>query len=99
MLDLQKKQAFREKYGITDEMVMPYQPVPIIDVPGLGNLSAVFAYDKFKIQSQNDRDKLLEAKELVYLKGFYDGVLLIGEFKGKKVQVRKNEILINLIKN
>ena len=43
-------------------------------------------YDKLKIQSQNDRVKLLEAKELCYLKGFYEGVLLVGPHKGKQVQ-------------
>lgn len=53
---------------------MPFEPVPIIDVPEFGNLSAVTAYEKLNIQSQNDKDKLLEAKEMVYLKGFYDGV-------------------------
>lgn len=76
LVDLQKKVAFREKYGIKDEMVLPFEPVPIIEVPTLGNLSAVTLYKQFKIQSQNDRDKLLAAKELVYLKGFYDGILL-----------------------
>ena len=60
---------YREKYGIKDEMVLPFEAVPIVDVPELGNLSAVAACDMFKIQSQNDRDKLQEAKELVYLKG------------------------------
>ena len=60
---------YREKYGIKDEMVLPFEPVPIVEVPELGNLSAVYACDRFKIQSQNDRDKLQEAKELVYLKG------------------------------
>lgn len=55
---------------------MPFEPLPIIEVPELGNLSAVFLYDKFKIQSQNDKEKLMEAKEIVYLKGFYDGVKL-----------------------
>lgn len=92
LTDLQKKQPMREKYGVTDEMVLPFKPIPIIDVPGLGNLSAVTVCEQLKIVSQNDRDKLAEAKELVYLKGFYDGVLLVGEFAGKKVQVVKTDL-------
>ena len=43
---------------------------PIIEVPDFGNLSAVTVYEKLKIQSQNDHVKLLEAKEMVYFKGF-----------------------------
>lgn len=37
-------------------------------------MAAVHLYEKMKIESQNDRDKLAEAKKEVYLKGFYDGV-------------------------
>jgi len=48
--------------------------MPIIDVPEFGTLSAVTVYDQLKIQSQNDKEKLQTAKEMVYLKGFYDGV-------------------------
>lgn len=99
LLDLQKKQPFREKYGIKDEMVLPFEPIPIIDVPTLGNLSAVTVYNQFKIQSQNDRDKLLSAKELVYLKGFYDGVLTVGEYAGKKVQDVKKDLKALLVSN
>ncbi|OAD52391.1 Leucine--tRNA ligase, cytoplasmic, partial [Eufriesea mexicana] len=95
--DLKKKQAFREKYGITDQMVLPYNPIPIIEVPGFGNLAAVTVYDKLKIQSQYDKDKLSEAKEMVYLKGFYDGVLIIGQYKGRKVQDVKKQIQKELI--
>ncbi|XP_018899955.2 leucine--tRNA ligase, cytoplasmic isoform X1 [Bemisia tabaci] len=91
LLDLKKKQPLREKYNILDEMVLPFEPIPIIEIPELGKLSAVHLYEKLKIQSQNDKDKLQEAKELVYLKGFYDGVMLVGDFAGKKVhEVKKS---------
>uniref|UniRef100_A0A8C9HP29 leucine--tRNA ligase n=1 Tax=Piliocolobus tephrosceles TaxID=591936 RepID=A0A8C9HP29_9PRIM len=71
--DLKKKQALRAKYGIRDDMVLPFEPVPVIEIPGFGNLSAVTICDELKIQSQNDREKLAEAKEKLYLKGFYEG--------------------------
>ncbi|KAG1650147.1 Leucine--tRNA ligase, cytoplasmic [Nymphon striatum] len=95
--DLKNKQPFREKYGIKDEMVLPYEPVPIIEVPGFGNLCAVKACEELKIQSQNDKDKLLEAKEKVYLKGFYEGVMLVGNFKGQKVSDIKKGVQQNMV--
>lgn len=98
LVDLQKKPAFRVKYGIKDEMVLPFKPVPILEIPEFGNLSAVHVYDKLKIQSQNDKEKLTEAKEMVYLKGFYDGVLLVGEFKGSKIQDVKKNLQTKLVK-
>ncbi|CAI8050231.1 Leucine--tRNA ligase, cytoplasmic [Geodia barretti] len=90
--DVQKKKALRDKFGITNEMVLPYKPVPIIDIPGIGNLSAVTACDQFKVSSQNDKSQLEKAKEMTYLKGFYEGVLLVGPHSGKKVQEAKKLI-------
>ncbi|KAK7143985.1 hypothetical protein R3I93_014980 [Phoxinus phoxinus] len=90
--DIKKKQALREKYGIQDFMVLPFEPVPIIEIPGYGNLSAPLVCDELKIQSQNDREKLAEAKEKVYLKGFYEGIMLVEGFKGQKVQDVKKPI-------
>ncbi|XP_043077704.1 LOW QUALITY PROTEIN: leucine--tRNA ligase, cytoplasmic-like [Puntigrus tetrazona] len=90
--DIKKKQALREKYGIQDYMVLPFEPVPIIEIPGYGNLSAPLVCDELKIQSQNDREKLAEAKEKVYLKGFYEGIMLVDGFKGQKVQDVKKPI-------
>ncbi|XP_037070028.1 leucine--tRNA ligase, cytoplasmic-like isoform X2 [Pollicipes pollicipes] len=95
--DLKKKQPLREKYGIADQMVLPFEPVPIIEVPGLGSLSAVTACDSLKVQSQNDKEKLAEAKEQVYLKGFYEGVMLVPTHKGKKVQDVKKPIQKQLV--
>ncbi|XP_054611719.1 leucine--tRNA ligase, cytoplasmic-like [Dunckerocampus dactyliophorus] len=90
--DIKKKQALREKYGIEDKMVLPFEPIPIIDIPGYGNLSAPVVCDELKIQSQNDKDKLAEAKEKVYLKGFYEGIMLVDGYKGQKVQDVKKPI-------
>jgi len=95
--DLKNKAPLREKFGITDEMVLPFEPVPIIEVPGLGSLSAVTACDELKVVSQNDKEKLAEAKDQVYLKGFYEGVMLVPEHKGKKVQDVKKPIQKQLV--
>uniref|UniRef100_A0A8C6EWS3 Leucine--tRNA ligase, cytoplasmic n=2 Tax=Marmota marmota marmota TaxID=9994 RepID=A0A8C6EWS3_MARMA len=97
--DLKKKQALRTKYGIRDDMVLPFEPVPVIEIPGFGNLSAVTICDELKIQSQNDREKLAEAKEKLYLKGFYEGVMLVDGFKGQKVQDVKKTIQKKMIDN
>ncbi|XP_045894902.1 leucine--tRNA ligase, cytoplasmic isoform X1 [Micropterus dolomieu] len=90
--DIKKKQALREKYGIEDKMVFPFEPVPIIEIPGYGNLSAPLLCDELKIQSQNDKEKLAEAKEKIYLKGFYEGIMLVDGYKGQKVQDVKKPI-------
>ncbi len=96
--DLKNKQPFREKYGVTDEMVLPFDPIPIIEIPGFGDLSAPTVCDQLKIQSQNDKDKLAEAKEMVYLKGFYEGKMIIGNYKGKSVQDAKPLIKNEMVK-
>nr|XP_012629620.1 leucine--tRNA ligase, cytoplasmic [Microcebus murinus] len=95
--DLKKKQALRAKYGIRDDMVLPFEPVSVIEIPGFGNLSAVTVCDELKIQSQNDREKLAEAKEKLYLRGFYDGIMLVDGFKGQKVQDVKKAIQKKMI--
>lgn len=95
--DLKNKEPFRQKYGIKDDMVLPYDPIPIIDVPELGSLPAIKACEMFKINSQNDKAQLAEAKELTYKKGFYDGVMLVEEFKGQKVQDVKKVVQTMMI--
>ena len=55
------------------------------------------AVDQLKVQSQNDKDKLAEAKEMVYMKGFYEGVMAVGDHKGKSVQDAKPLIRTQLL--
>ena len=61
------------------------QVIPIINIPGFGDRAAEKVCADMKIQSQNDREKLDEAKKQVYLKGFTEGVLTVGPHAGKKV--------------
>ncbi|KAL5109316.1 Leucine--tRNA ligase cytoplasmic [Taenia crassiceps] len=94
--DLNKK-ALREKYNIADEMVLPYEMVEIIETPGLGKLAAPKVVEEMKVTSQNDRDKLQEAKGKIYKLGFYDGVLLMGTHAGEKIQNARKLIQQELI--
>jgi leucyl-tRNA synthetase len=62
--------------------VLPFDVVPIIDVPGYGDQAAVKACLDRNVKDQHDKLKLEEAKKEVYLKGFNEGVMLVGEQKG-----------------
>jgi leucyl-tRNA synthetase len=87
--DLQTKKGLREKYFVEEEWCVPFEPVPIIEIPGMGNMAARTLYDKLKIQSHKDADKLKEAKDLCYLEGFYKGVMLVGPCAGQRVEEAK----------
>ncbi|PFH31514.1 leucyl-tRNA synthetase [Besnoitia besnoiti] len=87
-----KPDFFRDRYGVRPEWVKPFEPVPIIDIPGLGSQAAVRLCQEKKVASQKDTQKLAEIKEEVYKKGFYDGVLLVGPFAGQKVADAKNAV-------
>jgi leucyl-tRNA synthetase len=83
--ELKDKPLWREKFGITAEMVEPYDVIPIVEIEGYGNMSAVTMCERLDIKSPKDAEKLKLAKDEVYLKGFYEGVMIVGDCKGMKV--------------
>ena len=94
--ELQDKPLWREKFGVTAEMVN-FNPVPIIDIPGYGDCSAVTMCERLDIKSSKDKDKLKQAKDEVYLMGFNKGVMTVGECKGMFVKDAKPIIRKQLI--
>lgn len=45
--------------------------------------------EEMGIKSQNDTQKLAEAKEIAYKKGFYEGIMIAGKHAGERVEVAK----------
>lgn len=95
--ELKEKGALRQKFNISDEMVMPFQPMPIIRSTAYGDYSAEVVVKQLNIKSQNDGVGLEKAKELVYKDDFYSGILIVGPHAGKGVQEAKTIIRDELI--
>ena len=93
LTDLRKKPEF---YKI-DPSWCAYDPVPVISTPTYGEMTAPAVVKQLKIQSQKDTKQLAEAKEIAYKEGFYNGTMIIGEFKGLSVQEAKPRVRESLI--
>ena len=63
----------------------------------LGKLSAVSVCEELNITGPKDTTKLQQAKEEVYKKGFYEGVLLVGKHAGEAVQAAKTAVREELL--
>ena len=76
-------------------MVAP-EPIPLIKTT-YGDMTAVAICEQMKIKSQNDKELLALAKDEAYKKGFFEGVMLIGNFSGSKVTEAKNLVKKEMI--
>ncbi|KAH3661533.1 hypothetical protein OGAPHI_006381 [Ogataea philodendri] len=85
-----------EYYGIKQEWVVK-DPVPIIKTEKYGDLCAEYLVKELKINSSKDTVPLATAKELAYKEGFYNGVMLVGKYKGEKVSIAKEKAKKDLI--
>ena len=98
LMELKAKPEYRKKFGLTDEMVVPFDVVPIINitVPASGDdegwssdTAAALWSEKLGIKSTKDRAKLDEAKHKTYNTGFSFGRMLVGPYVGEKVSIAK----------
>jgi len=64
-------------------------PLAIVELPGIGTCAAERLCVEKGVKSQHDAELLKEIKEICYRQGFYDGVMRMGPFAGRKVQEAK----------
>jgi len=108
--DAQKDEAFRAKHYLTEDMVAPFEVVPIISISvkrlQVGDLeiadfdtdrAAVDLCERCGVKSQNDALKLEEIKKAVYKHGFAAGTMLVGDFEGERVSAAKEKVRRQLI--
>lgn len=88
LMDLRKKPEF---YKI-DPSWASIDPIPVISTPTYGEMTAPAVVQKLKIQSSKDTKQLAEAKEIAYKEGFYNGTMLVGEYKGESVMDAKGKV-------
>lgn len=97
--DLQTKDGLRKILNVEAEWVMGFEPIPIIDIPGMGNLSAKFCCEEFKVASYKDAENLTKAKDRCYGEGFREGMMTVGLGAGKKVEDVKLMVKQHMIEN
>lgn len=85
-----------EYYKIQKDWVIE-EPVPIVHTPKYGDKCAEALVKELKINSPKDSNQLAAAKELAYKEGFYNGTLIVGKYKGEKVEVAKPKVKQDLI--
>lgn len=87
-----------EYYKIEKEWVIE-EPVAIVNTAKYGDKCAEFIVNDMKIHSPKDKDQLTAAKELAYKEGFYNGTMIIGKYKGEKVEVAKPKVKQDLVES
>ncbi|KAK0557446.1 cytosolic leucyl tRNA synthetase [Tilletia horrida] len=94
LMDLRKKAEF---YKI-DPAWAALDPIPVLETPTYGNMTAEVLVKQLKINSPKDKNQLAEAKELAYKEGFYSGTMIVGDYKGQSVQDAKPKVREDMIK-
>ena len=76
----------KPKFYNVDLAWVSIDPVPVLCTSTYGNMTAPALVEALKIQSQKDKIRLAEVKEVAYKEGFYNGTMIVGEFSGERVR-------------
>lgn len=94
MKDLSNKPEY---YNIEKSWVDDVEIVPVIHTDKYGDLTAKTLVEQLKIQSPKDTLQLAKAKESAYKEGYFNGNMIIGKYKGEKVEAAKPKVKADLV--
>ncbi|MFT4326058.1 MAG: leucine--tRNA ligase [Candidatus Woesearchaeota archaeon] len=64
--NIQKDEETLKHFGLDVATIQAIEPIPVFDTPGYGNIPAQKFLDDYKVNSQNERDKLEKIKKDLY---------------------------------
>lgn len=87
LVELKNNLNVMKKYGVDVNLIRKIKPISIIATEGFGEHPAGEVCDKLEIKSQEEKEKLDKATDIVYKKEFHLGVLKrnCGKYSGCKV--------------
>ncbi|KAK2196545.1 bifunctional Leucyl-tRNA synthetase [Babesia duncani] len=97
LMEMKKKPDYFCKTYKLDPRMFSLDAVPVLEIPGIGTCAAATLCTEQKIASNKDRTKLDALKELLYKRGFYEGTMVAGPYKGLKVSSVKDKIREELV--
>jgi len=97
--DLRADPGTLQRYALDPAAVAAVEAVPIIRSEGWGPLPAKEICEKLGVRSQGDRELLEKAKEEIYRRGFYTGVMRenCGAYAGRRVEEAKEAIKAEML--
>jgi leucyl-tRNA synthetase len=101
LMDMKNKKDMRAKFGITDEMVLPFEVMPVlrIEMDEYENTDqiAVLLCKRYGVKSQNDAVLINKIKDETYRYGFEKGIMVAGPYAGRPVREVKDAIKADMI--
>ncbi|MFW9866349.1 MAG: leucine--tRNA ligase [Candidatus Thorarchaeota archaeon] len=99
LIDLQKDKNLIQRFNLDQREIELIYPINIIDLQGLKDFPAKIYCEKYKVETQNDREKLDLATNENYKEEYYKGILndKCGKYQGMKVSDAANQVSIDLI--
>lgn len=86
------------KYNLQQEWVN-IDPIPVLQTPDYGTMSAPRVLEQvMRMKNKTEEEKMSIAHDICYKQGFYKGIMIIGPFKGRKVQEAKEEMKEKMIR-